>query len=188
MSLNVSDNININSNSASFDEREEMLKKEEFNKNKSAYKSFIQVNREYAYAEDWLVSESPLAWRIFRFFIECSDNYNNVRAIVCPSKVLEFVFNKSRVTISRALKVLSSNKFIGVYKSGNTNVYAINSNIVWKSYGSNHKFAKFTATILLEESEQVEIMRKVIKASSRTYISIKSIEKEIVSKRKLKNK
>ncbi|MEG7677078.1 hypothetical protein U2060_15165, partial [Listeria monocytogenes] len=41
-------------------------------------------------------------------------------------------------------------------KSGTSNVYAVNKQIAWSSWGSNFKHGKFSANIILSESEQDE--------------------------------
>ena len=79
------------------------------------------------------------------------DSYN---AVMCSQTVLQEQFDVSRVTISRAIKLLKEKQFIDVYKSGTSNVYAVNKQIAWSSWGSNFKHGKFGANIILSESEQ----------------------------------
>ena len=45
-------------------------------------------------------------------------------------------------------------KFVDVKKSGVTNVYLLNKTLVWKSWGTNYKYAKFADTVIISESEQ----------------------------------
>lgn len=157
-------------NSITYDERAEQIRKEEAQeererkkKKESPYERWFQVNKDYYKAEDWLMAKSPIAYRIFKFLINNMDNYN---AVICSCAVLQERFGVSRVTVSRAIKLLKEKKYIEVYKSGTSNVYAINKNIVWNSWGTNYKYAKFGANIILSESEQeqqIEIKTEKLK-------------------------
>lgn len=154
----------LDSNSLAFEERQKQIedeikreKEENERARKSPFNNFIQVNRDYYKAEDWLMSKSPIAYRIFKFLINNMDGYN---AVVCSYKVLQEHFDISQVTVARAIKLLKEKKYIGIYKSGTSNVYCVNKNIVWSSWGSNFKYAKFGANIILSSSEQEEIKEK----------------------------
>lgn len=159
--LAVGTNYNVlDPHSMTFEERkrqlEEQKKREEDEQaraKKSPYKDFVQVNKEAYKLEDKLMSESPIAYRIFRFLVNNMDGYN---AVVCSQIVLQEKFEVGRTTIYKAVKLLKDKKFLDVYKSGTTNVYSINKNIVWNSWGTNYKYAKFSANILISESEQQE--------------------------------
>jgi len=147
-------------NSMTFEERQKQLeeqeqkdKEERERVKKSPYKEFVQVNKEAYKLEDKLMSESPIAYRIFRFLVNNMDGYN---AVICSQTVLQEKFNVGRTTVFRAIKLLKEKNFLTIYKSGTTNVYAINKNIVWNSWGTNYKYAKFGANIILSESEQQE--------------------------------
>ena len=80
------------------------------------------------------------------------DNYN---AVMCSHTVIMEVLGVSRQTVSKAITVLKDRGFIAVYKSGTSNVYTINDNVFWKSWGKNRKYCKFPANIVLAESEQI---------------------------------
>lgn len=159
--LHVQDKIDPkNPNSISFEARKRQLEederreKEELQRQKkSPYRSWVQMNKDAYKAEDWLMSKSPIAYRIFKFLINNMDSYN---AVMCSQTVLQEQFDVSRVTISRAIKLLKEKQFIDVYKSGTSNVYAVNKQIAWNSWGSNFKHGKFGANIILSESEQDE--------------------------------
>lgn len=149
-----------NPNSISFEarkrqiEEDERLEKEEYERQKkSPYRSWVQMNKDAYKAEDWLMSKSPIAYRIFKFLINNMDTYN---AVMCSQTVLQEQFDVSRMTISRAIKLLKDKNYIDIYKSGTSNVYAVNKNIAWASWGSNFKHGKFGANIIISESEQEE--------------------------------
>lgn len=175
--LTVGTNHNVlGSHSTTFEERQRQLEEdkkreedEQAREKKSPYKDFVQVNKEAYKLEDKLMSESPIAYRIFRFLVNNMDGYN---AVVCSQTVLQEKFDIGRTTVFRAIKLLKEKKVIDIYKSGTTNVYSINKNIVWNSWGSNFKYAKFSANILISESEQQEdeIKLKAIKHKEITVI------------------
>ncbi|WP_114200817.1 replication/maintenance protein RepL, partial [Staphylococcus aureus] len=139
--LHVQDKIDPkNPNSISFEARKRQLEederreKEELQRQKkSPYRSWVQMNKDAYKAEDWLMSKSPIAYRIFKFLINNMDSYN---AVMCSQTVLQEQFDVSRVTISRAIKLLKEKQLIDVYKSGTSNVYAVNKQIAWSSWGS----------------------------------------------------
>lgn len=122
-------------------------------KKNSPFIDWLQVNNSYeAYkAEDWLMKKSAVAYRLLRFLVKEMDNYN---AIVCSFKVLEEALGYKRTALSMAVALLKEHKYIEVKKSGTTNVYLINKEIYWKSWGKNHKYAEFGAKIIIAESEQ----------------------------------
>lgn len=169
-SLNVgNENKNIVlDNQLSFEERQkqisqiEKLEKEERERvKKSPFQNFIQINKESYKAEDWLMAKSPIAYRIFKFLINNMDGYN---AVICSYKVLQEHFDVSQVTIARAIKLLKEKGYIAVLKSGTSNVYAINHQIAWSSWGTNYPYSKFPANIILSISEQEESVKTQIKA------------------------
>lgn len=167
LSVGAEKNI-LNSNSLSFDERKSQLEEQDKREKearerakKSPFDNFVQVNKDYYKAEDWLMAKSPIAYRIFKFLINGMDDYN---AVICSYQVLQETFDVSKPTITRAIKLLKEKKYVDVYKTGTSNVYAINKNIVWQSWGTNYDKAKFGANIILSESEQEEGIKAQIKA------------------------
>ena len=167
----------LNPNSVTFDERQIQLKEQEKREKearerakKSPFKNFVQVNKDCYKAEDWLMSKSPIAYRILRFLVNGMDDYN---AVICSYQVLMEPFDVSKPTITRAIKILKEKQYIEVYKSGTSNVYAINKNIVWNSWGTNYDYAKFGANIILSESEQEKSVQAKIKAVKHKEITLK---------------
>lgn len=163
-------------NKISFEERkkqiekeEEEIQKEKEREKNSPFKSFIQVNKETWKAEDWLMSKSPIAYRVFRFLVNNMDSYN---AVMCSYKVLKEHFQVSTPTIARAIKLLKENGYLAVLKSGTSNIYAINDNIVWNSWGNNKKYSKFPANVILSLSEQEKSIKGQIKALKHKEITV----------------
>src|SRR5699024_3388478 len=110
--IHVVEEVNRNNEKEiSFEERKKQIEIEE-NKERqkrSHYRSWLQLNKDAWKAEDWLVSESPIAYRIFKFLMQNMDAYN---ALMCSQKVLQEQFDISRATVARSVKLLKDNKFI----------------------------------------------------------------------------
>lgn len=139
---------------------------------KGPYRSFLQVNDENYKAEDWLMRKSPAAYRVLRFISRNMDNYN---ALICSQQVFAESLGYSKVTISNAVKLLKEKKYINIVKSGNTNVYLINKELYWHSYGTNYARAEFGAKIIISADEQEAEEVEPIKLKAKRY---KAIEKE----------
>ena len=59
-------------------------------------------------------------------------------------------------------EILKENGFISVYKTGTSNVYIANPNLVWNSWGNNVKYCEFPANIILSATEQEKVFDKRI--------------------------
>ena len=153
---------------AQLEEEKKREKEENKRAKKSPYKNFTQVNKDYWKAEDWLMVKSLIAYRIFKFLVTNMDEYN---AVICSYKVLQETFNVSQVTVARAVKLLKEKGYIAVFKSGTSNVYALNDKIVWNSWGTNYQYSKFPANVILSISEQENQVK--IKALKHKMIDIK---------------
>lgn len=165
----VSEKRNVVSvNSMTFDEREKELEKQKKQEEEelkrarnSPFSNFYQFNRDHTKDMLALNRKSPTAHSVLIFLLDKMDNYN---AVVCSNQVIMEVLRYSRSTVSRAIKVLKESNFIAIYKSGTTNIYTINKNLAWSSWGTNYKYAEFDAKIIISESEQEnEIKLKTLK-------------------------
>ena len=157
----------LNPYSLTFDERQKQLEEQdkqekeiEEREKKSPYKNWLQVNKDAYKAEDWLMSKSPIAYRIFKFLMNNMDGYN---AVVCSYQVLQETFGVSQVTIARAIKLLKEKQYVDIHKTGTSNIYTVNKQIAWNSWGTNFKYAKFGANIILSENEQEQVKFKTVK-------------------------
>lgn len=121
-----------------------------FQMQKSPFTNYTQLNDETFKDLIYLNTINPLATNILYFMIENANNYN---AVIVSQKTLGQIFGKSHQTISNAVRVLKEHKFINIKKDGRGNIYFVNASLIWKSYGSNHKFAEFNAKIIFSEEE-----------------------------------
>lgn len=122
--------------------------------------NFIQLKRPAIKYFRSLMKDNPLAAQIFSFLMEHMD-YRN--AVVCSSTVLREYFEVSRMSVYRALKCLKESHFLIIGKSGSTNVFIVNPEIVWSSYASAKKFCEFQGTIFMSETENKDLEVKAKK-------------------------
>lgn len=142
---------------------------------KSPYQRFLQTNKNAYKEEDWLMRESPAAYRLLRFIAQNMDNYN---ALVCSYKVFQEALGYGSTTITRAINLLRQHNFIATAKSGTTNVYFMNKNLYWNSYGTNYAHAEFGAKIIITSSEQEEEEQKKIQIEIRSRREAQVVEQE----------
>jgi len=157
----------LKNNQVSFEERQEQLEadkkreEEQLKRDKnSPFKSFIQMNKKTYELEDKLMQKNPLAYRIWRFLANNMDGFN---AVIVSYNTMQEIFEVSRMTLYRAIKLLDEDDYIRIYKSGTSNVYALNHDMVWNSWGTNKKYSKFNANVIISEDEQTEEMKKELK-------------------------
>jgi len=151
-------------NEMSFEERERELKAKdaaEKSKLKSKFRDFIQWNNatDIYKAEDFLLKENATAYRVFKFLIHNMDKTN---AIIVSQKTMQEFLGLSRQTISKSVNYLKDKGFIDIFKTGTSNVYAINDDIVWKTHGNKTHFSKFKANVVIGSSEQEKEVEKKI--------------------------
>lgn len=156
--ITVCENPDHTKNQISFEERRKQLAekkaREEMHireEKKSPYKKWTQYNLEYTERMINLLKVNSVAARLLFFLVDQMDQMN---AVMCSYVVLEEALELSKPTITRAIRTLKELGFIAVYKSGTSNVYTVNDNVFWKSWGNKRRYSKFPANIILAESEQ----------------------------------
>lgn len=120
---------------------------------KSPFSSFYQVNKDNSEYLRSCLKENPKALELLFFIFDHMDKYN---AVMCSYQVFQDALCMSSRTVSRCIKYLKDNGFLYVYKSGSSNVYVANKDLVWNSWGSNVEYCEFPANIILSASEQEE--------------------------------
>lgn len=147
----------LNPNKLTFEERKKQIeleeKMEEESKKReknSTYSKWYQFNLEHNKEMIWLAKNAPRAHIILLFLIEQMDGYN---AVMTSYQVLCEALDIGRTTASQSVKILRDKGFISILKSGTSNVYVVNDDLAWKSWGKNRKYCKFPANIILSISE-----------------------------------
>lgn len=120
---------------------------------KSPFTSFYQVNKDNSEYLRSCLDENPKALKLLFFIFDHMDKYN---AVMCSYQVFQEALGLSNRTVSRCIKYLKDNGFLYVYKSGSSNVYVANKDLVWNSWGNNVEYCEFPANIVLSKSEQEE--------------------------------
>ena len=160
---------------ADIEHEKETEEKAQKDRQKSPYKKWTQVNnsREAYEAEDWLIANSPTAYRILKFLVSNMDRHN---AVICSYKVMQEKLRLSRTTVADAIKFLKEHKFINAVRTGGSNIYMINKILYWNSWGSNYAYAEFEAKVIISSSEQDNETKEEIKLQikRRTEIEIRT--------------
>lgn len=133
--------------------RKEAKKKKKKEDRKSPYDDFIQLNNDRIGSLIQLVDENPQAMKVLLFIIQNMDGYNK---LVCSYTVLQERFGISHATVWRHIKYLKEHGYIYAQKTGSSNVYILSPELAWRSYGSNRKYCKFPANVILSYNEQKE--------------------------------
>lgn len=136
-------------------------------------KDFIQLYRNHIDDVTNLARQNPRAYDLFMLLCKHMDGTN----ALCASNVVlqEIMGGVSRATITRAVKYLKDNGWICVLKSGTSNVYIVNPDVAWTSYGNQKSYCKFQANVLLSSSENAEYLNNP-KATTR----FKTVDTEFV--------
>lgn len=149
-----------NLNEVSFEQRERDLRAEERaeqeelkRQRKSPFSRFYQVNKDNSEYLRSCLKENPKALEVLFFIFDHMDKYN---AVVCSYKVFQEALGMGQATVARSIKYLKDNGFLYVYKTGTSNVYVANKDLVWNSWGNNVEYCEFPANIILSASEQEE--------------------------------
>lgn len=120
---------------------------------KSPFSSFYQVNKDNSEYLRSCLKENPKALELLFFIFDHMDKYN---AVICSYKVFQEALGMGQATVARAIKYLKEHGFLYVYKTGTSNVYVANKDLVWNSWGNNVEYCEFPANIVLSKSEQEE--------------------------------
>lgn len=122
-------------------------------KRKSPFSNFYQVNKDKSEYLRSCLDENPKALKLLFFIFDHMDKYN---AVICSYKVFQEALGMGQATVARSIKYLKDNGFLYVYKTGSSNVYVANKDLVWNSWGNNIEYCEFPANIILSRTEQEE--------------------------------
>lgn len=118
-------------------------------------KDFIQLYRNHIDDQARLAGENYTAYKMLMLLIKNMDGNN---ALIVSRTALSELLECTEKTISRAVKYLKENGWICVLKSGTSNVYIVNPDIAWTSYGNQKQYCKFQSNVLLSSTENAEYL------------------------------
>ena len=93
----------------------------------------------------------PIAISVLHFMV--SKLNRGTSGVVMSAGTIASEMGVSARTVQSAVATLRDCKFLQVLKTGNTNVYIINSQVAWRGDRGN-RFASFNAEITISEKEQ----------------------------------
>lgn len=121
------------------------------NTKQNTLQHLMQINSEIPAYIAKFYRMNPHALDILLFLINHMDGTN---AVICSQVLLMDHFGLSRSTVVKCIQDLKEHGLICIAKTGSTNVYYLNDDLDWTSYGTNNKYSKFPANIVLTYSEQ----------------------------------
>lgn len=113
--------------------------------------NFIQFYEDKLPLISIMIDENATATKLFLFLVRHMDKRN---AIIISQQAITEALGLTRQTISKCIKYLTDKKVLAIFKSGTSNIYAINSQIVWKTNANGKKYALFDARVYITKSEQ----------------------------------
>lgn len=128
---------------------EKTLKKEQKNRD------FVQLYRDNIDNITDIAFKNVQAYKLLMLLIKHMDGTNSL----CVSTVaLSEILGCGRATVFRAIKYLKENGWVCVLKTGNSNVYIVNPDVAWTSYGNQKQYCKFQTNVLLSSTENAEYL------------------------------
>ncbi len=113
--------------------------------------NFIQFYKDNLGLLDKVVLERPAAMRIIFWLVGLMDDQNGV---VTSQSAMCQALDMHRNTVTQAIAYLKTKQIIAIFKSGNTNLYALNSQIAWQDDAAGKQFALFKAKVYIIKDEQ----------------------------------
>lgn len=119
-------------------------------------RDFIQLYREHIDDVAKLARDNGKAYDLFMLLVKHMDGTN---ALAVSNVALSELLQVTTRTIQRAVKYLKDSGWICVLKTGTSNVYIVNPEVAWTSYGNQKQYCKFKANVLLSSSENAEYLK-----------------------------
>lgn len=116
----------------------------------------------------------PSALAVLHFMI--SKLQRGANGIVISSEALARQMDISQRTAKSATKILKDGKFVQVLKSGNSNVYIVNSKVAWQGH-RGMRYASFNAQLLVDETEQLTSVEE-LEIENRELLEVPVMEME----------
>lgn len=105
----------------------------------------------------------PMALAVLHFMVSKLSRGTN--GVVISAAALAKQMGLAPRTVQNTITVLRDCKFVQVLKSGNVNVYIINSRVAWQGE-RGMRYASFNAQILVDESEQAKPVDELIEEAN----------------------
>lgn len=144
------------------DREVEDQKKKEADEREKKNDNFTQVYHKYWRFMSEIINENPKAAILYNFLAE--HVAPDTGAIVVSQQILADKLNVSRMTISRHIKYLEEKHVVlKISLSGGVCAYALDPEMVWKSWSTNKDYATFKTQTLVKkiDLEKNEIHRKL---------------------------
>lgn len=119
-------------------------------------RDFIQLYRGHIDDVAKLARDNGKAYDLFMLLVKHMDGTN---ALAVSNIALSELLQVTTRTVQRAVKYLKDNGWVCVLKSGTSNVYIVNPDVAWTSYGNQKQYCKFQANVLLSSSENAEYLK-----------------------------
>jgi len=114
-------------------------------------RDFVQYSRKSMKELAYLQQKSGLAGALFTYI---SMNMNTENKLLVSQETLAEIFEVNRVSISKAIKLLIEKKFLTILKSGNSNIYCLNADVVWSTDNKKKEYAEFKTNVIISKTEQ----------------------------------
>ena len=120
---------------------------------------WLQSDKEAHQAMWKLGIKHPMALAVLHFMVSKLSRGTN--GVVISAAALAKQMGLAPRTVQNTITILRDCKFVQVLKSGNVNVYIINSRVAWQG-DRGMRYASFNAQILVDESEQAQPVDELI--------------------------
>jgi hypothetical protein len=118
---------------------------------KKVNSNFFQVYKDNVGILIDIGQDNKTALTLFLWIAQHMDNRN---ALVVSQQAMADALGVTTRTIQYAITHLKEKKALEILRSGSSNIYALNSKIVWQDDANNKKYAHFTAKIYVSAEEQ----------------------------------
>lgn len=119
-------------------------------------RDFIQLYRDHIDDVAKLARDNGKAYDLFMLLVK---HMGGTNALAVSNIALSELLQVTTRTVQRAVKYLKDNGWVCVLKSGTSNVYIVNPDVAWTSYGNQKQYCKFQANVLLSSSENAEYLK-----------------------------
>jgi len=118
---------------------------------KAVNANFVQFYNDHLDLIMLMTRENPTALNIFLWVVKHMDTRN---ALVVSQQTIAETLGIHKNTVYLAVKYLKERKALTILRSSNTNIFAINAQVVWRSTVAAKRFAHFDAKVYISDSEQ----------------------------------